>query len=245
MVLTLHTIYQDNIDLNTWLNTLPQAITHINLLVPINSKHNMVQPEFTGVTIHFVPVDTPRLFLDFQQLYPLNKGWHICYPMHYQLSTELVAELVSVTKNEGEKRTIYTKEKGEINFLGQTIKKGGYNRDTILLFFYLDQPVLTDLLSMSIKKLAAPIERYTQQTFDNFHLELDIQQQLLSYLNFLQHKKYYLIQFFTKPLGTFLYRGVIRGGFFEGKAGFALTYLYALSSFKGLLFLRMKYKDID
>lgn len=245
MIITLNTIYQDSIDLNTWLNTLPKEITHVNLLVPISSKHNKVQPELSGVVINFIPVDTPRLFLDFQQLYPLNKGWHICYPMHYQLSTELVAELLSITRNEGEKRTVYTKEKGEVNFLGQTIKKGAYNRDTILLFFHLDQPVLIDLLSVPTKKLVAPIERYTQQNFDNFHLELDIQQQLLSYLNFLQHKKYYLIQFFTKPLGTFLYRGVIRGGFFEGKAGFALAYLYALSSFKRILFLRMKYKGID
>lgn len=245
MTLTLNSIYQDSINLLIWLESLPNEITHINLFVPLNCKHKLVQADYSEFNLTFIPLDTPELFLNFQSIFPSNDGWQLNYPMHYQLSATLLDEIVSITRQQTVEKKVYSKEKGRVEFLGETVKKGGYCRDTVLILFYKDQTPLSDLVYWPMQQLVGPIEQYTPQNFDDFHLELDVKQQVLSYLDFKKGKKYSTIQFFTKPLATFLYRGLIKGGFFEGKPGFALAYLYALSSFKRVLFLRMKYKSID
>lgn len=244
MNITLNSIYQDNINLTKWIASLPKEVTHINLFIPLKDKHRVTLSANDTVTVTLIPVDTPKLFLELNTLYPLNQGWHICVPMHCEISDTLYNEIKSII-NQKDTNTLYTKDRGIVQFLGQHLKKGGYKKEPILLLFHQNILSSKEISYQAIRKLSAPITISKEQTFDNFHLELDIQQQILSYLDYLKGKKVHTMQFFTKPLGTFIYRGLLRGSFLEGKAGFALTYLYALSAFKRVLFLNMKYKKIE
>lgn len=245
MNITLNSIYQNNIDLTKWITSLPTEVTHINLFISLKDKHQVTITSLGNITITLIPIDTPKLFLELNTLYPLNSGWHICVPMHCEISDALQSEIKAIITTNEVNNTLYIKEKGTIKFLDQQLNKGGYQKEPILLLFH--QSILSSkgVSYQSIQKLSAPIVIHEEQTFDNFHLELDIQQQILSYIDYLKGKKVHTFQFFTKPLGVFFYRGLLRGSFFEGKAGFALTYLYALSAFKRVLFLNMKYKKID
>ncbi|WP_121967053.1 hypothetical protein [Myroides sp. N17-2] len=245
MKITLTSIYQNTIDLISWIESLPKEVSHINLFIPIQDKHKINQTNVNGVELTLIPVDTPNLFLEFHTLYLNNKGWNVCIPMHYQITEALYAEIASIVTSAGSTTILYYKEKEKVEFLGRDIKKGGYTKEPALYLFHSDGLANNTIRFSDHQKLVAPIHISSQQPFDNFHLELDIKQQVLSYIDYTQGKKAYKIAFFTRPLSTFFYRGLIKGSFFEGKPGFILTYLYSLASFKRVLFLWMKYKKID
>ncbi|AJH15891.1 hypothetical protein [Myroides profundi] len=246
MNLTILSIYQNNIDLKNWIENLPKQIDHVLLILPIQDKHYIDHTNQYSVQITYLCVDTNELFQSLHnKLTELKVSWFAFMPMHYQFTTELAEEINNIIANSNESTTLYIKKREYIQFLGENIRKGGFQKQPALLLFNSLSLADHKLYFASIKDLKAPITTIVDQSFDNFHFELDIYQQVLSYSDFLNNKKVYKIYFFTNPFGTFMYRGLIRGGFFEGKAGFTLTYLYALASFKRVLFLWMRYKKID
>lgn len=244
MNISLLSIYQNNIDLSQWLTTLPDEIDHLFCIVPIQDKHKIDIAIKSKIQITYLYIDNENFFRNLHKtLITSQASWFMFLPMHLKISTELYSEIKEAVSSNN--NTLFIKQKSSIRFLGKNIKKHKLTNSPDLILFNIESLMDKTIYFKKTQKLSSSLEEVDLQHFDNFHLELDVQQQVLSYYDFLKKKKVYKIHFFTKPLATFLYRGIIKGAFLDGKAGFSLTYLYALASFKRTLFLWMKYKNID
>lgn len=244
MKLTIFSLYQKEANFDKWANKLNEIAKEIILIVNRRDLKNIVSLS-NKVPVKLINVESTLFFEKYQES-SLNSSskWILFLPMHLTINKMVISEIKNIATNNLNTQTIYGIHAKEIIFMGNVIKKGGYAQEASGWLYHNTINPLSIFSHKNIK-IQSSFETFQSIAFDDFNLFLTWKSQIIGYHQYSENRKLFLISFFIRPLNQLLYRWIMKRGFSDGKIGFILAYLYALSTFKEQLFLWMKYRRID
>jgi hypothetical protein len=243
MKLTIISLYQKEVNFDKWTDELNEIAKEIILIV--NRRDLNDNTSFTNkVPVKLINVESAHFFEQYQESsLKSSSKWILFLPMHLTINKMITSEIKNIVTNNLNIQTIYGIRAKEIIFMGNIIKNGGYTKEANGWLYHNTINSLC-IFNQKNTQIQASFDTLQPIAFDDFNLFLTWKSQIIGYHQYSKNHKPFLISFFLHPLNQLLYRWVIKKGFLDGKIGFILAYLYALSSFKEQLFLWMKYRRI-
>ncbi len=240
---TLTTIYQSEITLSTWLNEVKPFIAQLVVIVPI-AHRNKIDATGVELPIKWIDIEEENVYADYlQAIVQFKNEWVITCGMNTKLIPAFFEELnskITLSQNSNKSFVVYPTE---VNFIGRKLNYGGFLKEPTIICYHKNNILSSN--SISKEKLKYQSTEWFAQTYDNLQLSFIWAEQITSQLLYNQNKKNRYYRFFTVPLGTLIYRWILKGGFLDGKEGFSLSYLYALKGLNRELFLWKKHNNIS